>query len=826
MVEGGFIYFWKGKHSIEKIMPLSEKINLTDTEIDFEQFKKIVLDDYYLANLSREASLLGRKEVLTGKAKFGIFGDGKELPQIALSKVFELGDFRSGYYRDQTIALATGQATVKQLFAQLYANTDVALEPHSGGRMMNAHFATRLLDEEGVPVNHLSQCNSAADASPTASQMPRALGLAAASKYYKAIQDSAIQQGYSNNGNEVVFATIGDASTSEGHFWETLNAAGVMQVPLVISVWDDGYGISVPIEYQTTKGSISEICSGFYVNEHGKGVDIYVVKGWDYPALVETYQKAVEKTRRTHIPCLIHVQEITQPQGHSTSGSHERYKSKERLQWEHEYDGIRRFRNWIIANAIAGESELDALAAQALQDVKAQQREAWNDYLQPIKDEIETLSVLLDSLSTVSASAEMIQRSKQELQLLPDPMRRNLVETSKKVLFETRFEETIERAALVAWLKEYESNNHQRYNSHLYSNTAKSALHIPEVKAEYRDDSPILNGFEILNHCFDKAFSRDKRLVAFGEDLGKIGDVNQGFSGLQAKHGEHRIYDVGIREATIMGQGIGMALRGLRPIAEIQYLDYLLYGLQPLSDDLATLRYRTANGQCAPLIVRTRGHRLEGIWHTGSPMGMILHSLRGMYVCVPRNMTQAAGFYNLLLQSDDPALIIECLNGYRLKEKLPANIDSFTVPLGVPEILREGSDITLVTYGSCVRIADKACEMLADLGIDVELIDVQTLLPFDIHHRIKESVKKTNRVVFMDEDVPGGATSYMLQKVMEEQDIFRYLDSQPVTITAAENRAAYASDGDYFCKPNAENVVDVVYSIMHETDPQSFPNLY
>ncbi len=819
-------YFWKSKHTNENIMPFTSKINLTAEQIDFETFKKIVLEDYYLAHLSREASLLGRKEVLTGKAKFGIFGDGKEIPQIALSKVFEDGDFRSGYYRDQTIALATGQATVKELFAQLYANTNVDQEPHSAGRMMNAHFATRLLDHAGNNISHLSQKNSAADASPTASQMPRALGLASASKYYRHIKNNDIQEGFSNAGNEVVFATIGDASTSEGHFWETLNAAGVMQVPLIISVWDDGYGISVPIEFQTTKGSISEICSGFYVNEQGRGVDIYTVKGWDYPALIETYQVAVDKTRRTHIPCLIHVQEITQPQGHSTSGSHERYKSKERLQWEQDFDGLQRMKIWIIQNAISNDEELQSISEQAAKDVREQQKAAWAEYLQPIKSEIESFSALLDAISYNSSSAELIQRKKQELLILPDPMRRNLTEIAKHVLYETRFEETLERASLVAWLGDYDALNQQRYNSHLYSSSDRAALNITEVKAQYADDAPLMNGFEILNFCFDAAFSRDNRLVAFGEDLGKIGDVNQGFNGLQSKHGEHRIFDVGIREATIMGQGLGMALRGLRPIAEIQYLDYLLYGLQPLSDDLATLRYRTANGQQAPLIVRTRGHRLEGIWHTGSPMGMIINALRGMYICVPRNMTQAAGFYNLFLQSDDPALIIECLNGYRLKEKLPINIDSFTVPLGTPEVLREGVDITLVTYGSTCRIAAAACDKLSLLGIDVELIDVQTLVPFDINHAIKESVKKTNRIVFLDEDVPGGATAYMLQKVMEEQDIFRYLDAQPVTITAAENRAAYASDGDYFCKPGIERVVDVLYGVMHESDPASFPLIY
>lgn len=800
--------------------------NATGTKIGFDSFRDQVLSDYKLAVVSREASLLGRKEVLTGKAKFGIFGDGKELPQIALSKFFRNGDFRSGYYRDQTIALATGMVTLRELFAQLYADTDLTREPHSGGRMMNAHFATRLLDETGWWKDHLAQKNTSADASPTGSQMPRALGLALASKYYRGIDDKTIQEGFSSNGDEVTFATIGDASTSEGVFWETLNAAGVMRVPLVISVWDDGYGISVPIDFQTTKGSISEIVSGFYVNEKGQGFDIYIVKAWDYAALVETYEAAVAKTRETHIPCLIHVKEVTQPQGHSTSGSHERYKSKERLAWERDFDCIKKMREWMLANAIATDDQLDAMETEARQEVAIAKREAWEQYLQPIKEDIAELNDLVENLASVSSEAERLNHLKQQLNSLPDPLRRNVAEASREALYATRFEQSSEREVLSSWTTQYIDFNSKRYNDHLYSSSEKAAINIEHIPAEYNDDAPQLNGFEILNKVFDAALSRDNRIVAFGEDVGKIGDVNQGFAGLQAKHGDKRVFDTGIREATIIGQGQGMAMRGLRPIAEIQYLDYLLYGLQPISDDLATLRYRTANGQQAPMIIRTRGHRLEGIWHTGSPMGMIISAVRGVYVCVPRNMVQAAGFYNLLLQSDDPAIVVESLNGYRLKEKLPTNYDTFTVPLGVPEVLREGEDLTLVTYGSCCRVAQDACDKLQELGISVELIDVQTLLPFDVNHMIRESVKKTNRIVFLDEDVPGGASAFMMQQVMEHQNIFRFLDSLPRTLSAKPNRAAYASDGDYYCKPNVEDIVELVYEMMNETDPASFPKLY
>ena len=798
---------------------------MTEKKISFAEFKIEVLNDFKLACQSREASLLGRKEVLTGKAKFGIFGDGKEVAQIALSKVFQNGDFRSGYYRDQTIALATGMATLEQLFSQLYADADINNEPHSGGRMMNAHFATRLLDENGEWKNHTETKNTSADSSPTASQMPRALGLALASKFYRENPELRGENNFSVNGNEVVFATIGDSSTSEGHFWETLNAAGVIKVPLAITVWDDGYGISVPQKYQTTKENISEIISGFQTDENGRGIDIYVVNGWDYAALIETYTKGIAKVRATHIPALFHVRELTQPQGHSTSGSHERYKSKERLEWEKEFDCNRQMRDWIIKNAIATNDELDEIEIAAKKEVREAARRALDAFTAPIKNEIAELASLLDEVASTSEHAEEIFNKKNELLATKDAIRKDALITAREVLLLTRNENSSARNQLSVWKKNYLQKCERIYTSHLVSESSQSALNVSEVKAEYNEDAPVLNGYEILNAFFDKAIERDGNVIAFGEDVGKIGDVNQGFAGLQAKYGEHRVFDTGIREATIVGQGMGMAMRGLRPIAEIQYLDYLLYALQPMSDDLATLLYRSAGGQKAPLIIRTRGHRFEGIWHTGSPIGMILNSIRGIHFCVPRNMTQAAGFYNTLLKSDDPALVIECLNGYRLKEKLPSNISEFTVPLGVPEVIREGEDITIVTYGSCCRVAEEAAEKAAAVGISIEIVDVQTLLPFDINHLIVESVKKTNRVIFLDEDVPGGASAFMLQKVLEEQNAMQHLDSLPKTITSKENRGAYASDGNYFCKPNAEDVFEAVYGIMRESDPMSFPEI-
>ncbi|GIV33015.1 MAG: transketolase [Chitinophagales bacterium] len=797
----------------------------TRDRLSFQQFRKTVLHDYQLAVKSREVSLLSRKEVLTGKAKFGILGDGKEVPQIALAKTFRKGDYRAGYYRDQTLMFALGEVTVEQYFAQLYANPDKKEDPHSAGRQMNAHFATKFIDEKGEWLRLTERYNSSADGSSTGHQMPRALGLALASKLYR-LNTQFKDDRFSINGDEVVFCTIGDASTSEGIFWEALNAAGVMRVPLAISIWDDGYGISVPRELQTTKGSISEVLQGFQTNEKGEGIDIYVVKGWDYPALCEVYEKGIAKVRSTHIPAVFHITELTQPQGHSTSGSHERYKSKERLAWEREYDCIKKMREWIIENAIATSDELDILEEQTRQAVIESRNEAWKRFLDPILRQAYAVADILDDMVAESTRASQLLSVKEELLSIKAPLRRDVMRSVKQALRITRQEYTPARLRLVEKKNELEREGYRYYRTYLYSQSKYSALHVEEIKPQYDDDAPRINGYEILNHCFDKNLERYPQLVAFGEDVGKIGDVNQAFAGLQKKYGELRVFDTGIREATIIGQGIGLAMRGFRPIAEIQYLDYLIFGLQPLTDDVATLHYRSAGNQKCPLIVRTRGHRLEGIWHAGSPMGMLLHSLRGMYILVPRDMTRAAGFYNTMLRSDDPALIIECLNGYRLKETLPRNIADFTVPLGVPEVLKEGDDVTVVTYGSCVRVAQEALYMLENAGISCELIDVQTLLPFDRYHKIVESIKKTNKVLFLDEDVPGGATSFMLQQVMEVQKAYYWLDSEPRTLTAAANRPAYGSDGDYFCKPSADDVFDAVYAIMHEYNPQKYPALY
>ncbi len=797
----------------------------SNTKLSFEDFKNEVLGDFRIAVISRETSLLGRKEVLTGKAKFGIFGDGKELAQIALAKAFEPGDWRSGYYRDQTWMMALGEVTVEQFFAQLYANPDQKEEPMSAGRQMNGHYATALQDENGNWLDQTQRYNSSADGSPTAAQMPRSLGLALASKLYRAnpeLEDFTI---FSNKGNEVSFVSIGDASTSEGLFWETLNAAGVQRVPLAISVWDDGYGISVPKKYQTTKESISEITKGFQVDEQGRGFDIYVCEGWNYPKLVETYKRGIEKIRTTHIPALFHIIEVTQPQGHSTSGSHERYKTPERMQWEKDFDCVKKMSEWMIENKIATAEELTEIQNEARQHALDSKTNAWKKFSQPLKEEINQLVELLGFVGEESDQQDLASAAIKNIQTAIDPVRRDIIKTAKKFLLNFRGEDFSSFNELKEWLRTFQKKYQHTYSSHLHSESDKNALKVEVVPAEYSADSKSINGFEILNHAFDALFTKYPNVVAFGEDVGKIGDVNQGFYGIQDKYGENRIFDTGIREATIMGQGIGLALRGFRPIAEIQYLDYLLYGLQPLSDDLACLQYRTKGNQKAPLIVRTRGHRLEGIWHTGSPMGMIINSLRGLYVCVPRNMVQAAGMYNTLLQSDEPALVVECLNGYRLKERLPDNIAEFTVPLGVPEVIKQGDDVTLVTYGSCVRVAEEAMVQLEEAGISVELIDVQTLLPFDIHHSIIESIKKTNRVVFLDEDVPGGASAYMFQKVFEEQQAFRLLDSEPRTITAKAHRTAYGTDGDYFGKPNAEEIFEVIYGMMSEVEPGSYPGL-
>ena len=796
-----------------------------EERIGFEEFRKEVLNDYRLAVLSREASLIGRKEVLTGKAKFGIFGDGKEVPQLAMAKAFRAGDFRSGYYRDQTFVLATGMGTVEHMFAQLYADTDLEREPFSGGRQMNNHFATRSLDPNGEWKYLSKMKNTASDTSPTASQMARAVGLALASKKYRENPDIPGAERFSMNGNEVVFCTIGDASTSEGIFWESLNAAGVLEIPLAISIWDDGYGISVPIDYQTTKKSISEVLKGFKRDENG-GLDIYTLDAWDYPALIETYQKGIQKIRDTHIPAVFHVKGVTQPQGHSTSGSHERYKSKERLEWEKEFDCNRKMRSWIESNKLATSEELDEIEKEARKAARESQKRAWVEMRKPIDAEIKEALALMQSLASVSAYAGQINEAVNELSNAITPIRRDYFAAVKKALRASIGEGSAEREALTQWLKEKQDFANEAYRSKLYSESEESLSRVEAVPAVYTDNSEVKNGYEILNEYFDSMLARNPDVFAFGEDLGKIGDVNQGFAGLQAKYGESRVFDTGIREASIVGQGIGMAMRGLRPIAEIQYLDYLIYGLQPIVDDLATLQYRSRGGQKAPVIIRTRGHRLEGIWHTGSPMGMIINSVKGVHVCVPRNMTQAAGMYNALLKSDEPGIIIECLNGYRLKERKPENLADYTIVPGHAEILQEGSDVTLVTYGSTLRVVQDAMKMLEEKNISCELIDVQSLIPFDLDHLIADSVRKTNRVVFIDEDVPGGATAYMMQQVIEEQDAYFWLDSEPLSITAAENRAAYASDGDYFCKPNAEQIFERVYELMAEASPSDYPPMY
>ncbi|MDN4164374.1 thiamine pyrophosphate-dependent enzyme [Cytophagales bacterium LB-30] len=781
-----------------------------------------ILKDYQLVCESRQASLLGRKEVFMGKAKFGIFGDGKELAQVAMAKAFQKGDFRAGYYRDQTFMFAIGALSIQEYFAQLYAHTDVEAEPASGGRLMNGHFANRLLDDEGKWRKLTDMKNSSSDISPTAGQMPRLLGLAYASKLYRNNKALHGMKDFSIKGNEVAWGTIGNASTSEGMFYEAINAAGVLQVPMVISVWDDEYGISVSKEYHTTKANISEVLKGFQRTEKENGLEIIRVKGWDYEALLTAYEKAGKIAREEHVPVLVHVQEMTQPQGHSTSGSHERYKSKERLQWEADFDCIKKFREWILEEEYATEAELDAIEKDAAELAKQQKIAAWDAFNNSIKADHEAAVALLQKAAEAESQvADMAQELKNAI----NPIRLDAIKAVKKSLILMRSVEHPVKQEMQQWLREVLDTNEKRYSSHLYSQSDESAMRVPVVPAEYKEEKWV-DGREVLQANFDAIFSQDPRVFAIGEDVGKIGDVNQAFAGLQEKFGEIRITDTGIRECTIIGQGIGAALRGLRPITEIQYLDYLLYAIQILSDDLACLQYRTAGGQKAPLIVRTRGHRLEGVWHSGSPIGMILNSIRGMHVLVPRDMTQAAGFYNTMLRSDEPALIIECLNGYRLKEKLPSNVGEFTVPLGVPEILREGSDVTVVTYGSMCRIILEAAQLLEQVGISVEVIDVQTLLPFDVHHSIVDSLKKTNRVVFADEDVPGGASAFMMQKVLEEQGGYFHLDSQPVTIAAKEHRPAYSSDGDYFSKPNVETVFDTIYALMGETDPQRFPALY
>ena len=802
---------------------ISENKNLS-----FEDFKNSVKNDYRIGRISRETSLLGRKEVLTGKAKFGIFGDGKEVAQIAMAKYFRKGDYRSGYYRDQTFMFASELLTVQEFFAQLYAHPSVEAEPATAGRAMNGHYATRMLNDDGSWKNLTQQKNSSADISPTAGQMPRLLGLALASKFYRnnpELKDARFA-GFSDNGNEVAFGTIGDASTSEGIFFETINAAGVLQVPMVMSVWDDGYGISVPNKFQTTKQSTSEVLQGFGRTADKAGYVILKAKGWDYPGLCEVYEEAAAIARKEHVPVLVHVQEMTQPQGHSTSGSHERYKSKERLAWEEEFDCLRKMREFMLQSAIATEAELDEIDAEAKKSVQESKRKAWDDFTSEIKTEKNQALQLAQQVIAGSENGVFLQKELDDFSAQSDSERRDIAAFVHQMLFMIRAESSAAKNNLTAWFEQWKQLNFDRYSSQLYTEGAGSALRIAEVKPVYDEQPQMIDGREVLLYNHDVLLSRYPEYIAFGEDVGKIGGVNQTFAGLQEKYGEHRVFDVGIREATIAGQGIGMALRGLRPLAEIQYLDYLAYAIQILSDDLACLRYRTKAGQKAPLIISTRGHRLEGIWHSGSPMQFILGALRGMLVLVPRNMTQAAGFYNTLLQADDPALVIEPLNGYRIKEKKPVNLGDFTVPVGVPEIMQQGDDVTLVTYGSCVRVAQDAIKKLQQCCISVELIDVQSLIPFDIHHIIGESVQKTNKVVFLDEDVPGGATAYMMQEVLEKQKAFDFLEAPPVTITAKEHRPAYGSDGDYFSKPNAEDIFDGVYNLMHSVSPQMFPKIF
>jgi pyruvate/2-oxoglutarate/acetoin dehydrogenase E1 component/TPP-dependent pyruvate/acetoin dehydrogenase alpha subunit len=788
--------------------------------------KEEIIKDYRIADQSRLASLLGRREVLTGKAKFGIFGDGKEVPQLAMAKAFEPGDWRSGYYRDQTFMFATETYTIQEFFAQLYAHASVEAEPASGGRMMNGHFATRSLNDDGSWKDITKIKNSSADISPTSGQMPRLVGLAYASKLFRDNPHLAKFTQFSRKGNEVAFGTIGNASTSEGLFWEAFNAAGVLRIPMVVSVWDDEYGISVPAQYQTTKGSISKILEGFRLDESKEGYLIKVVKGWDYPAICEAYKSGVATVRKEHVPALYHITELTQPQGHSTSGSHERYKSKERLKWEEEHDCIRKMREWMIAHGVITAAALDSLEKEDKEIVGEAKAKAWEAFMKPVRQDIIYVGSLLSEMSSqVSLGADILQLG-QELQTHREPLHRDVLVAARKAVRLANIESAPAKEKLKEWIVSRVKRADDEYSSHLYSESKQAALLVPETKAKYTEKSEEVNGSQIMTACFDAAFSRDPLVFAIGEDIGKIGDVNKGLEGIQEKFGEIRVTDTGIREATILGQAIGAAMRGLRPICEIQYLDYLLFALQGMSDDLATVHWRTKGGQKAPVIVRTRGHRLEGVWHSGSPMGMIINAIRGMYVLVPRNMTQAAGFYNTMLRSDDSALIVEVLNGYRLKEKLPSNIGEFTVALGVPEILKEGNDVTLVTYGACCRVAMEAMTELEKFGISVELIDVQSLLPFDIHGKIVESLKKTNRIIFLDEDVPGGATAYMMQEVLEKQGGYKHLDSAPLTLTSKAHRPAYGSDGDYFSKPNADDVFRAIYELMSESQPAKYPSFW
>ncbi len=808
----------------ESTLRATSKFNTA--ELSFDDFKKIVIDDYRIGYESRQASLIGRREVLTGKAKFGIFGDGKEVAQLAMAKAFRAGDWRAGYYRDQTFMFATGMSNLKEFFAQLYANPDIEKDPASGGRQMNCHYATRFVNADGTWVNQAETMNCSSDISTTGGHMPRLLGLAYASKLYRQNKELEYLKQFSVGGNEVAFGTIGNGSTSEGLFFETFNAAGVLQVPMAISVWDDAYAISVPAKLQTTKEDISEILKGFQRENGSNGYEIFKVRGWDYIALCETYERAITICREQHVPVLIHVVEMTQPQGHSTSGSHERYKSKDRLTWEEEHDCLLKMREWMISSAITTEAELEILEAEAKKYVRECQREAAAELSDIIKVEVEETARLIDNLAYTVAVKEELTNIAAELRSSYDAGRKDTVGSVRKALRLTVHETVTERQVLIDWLKAETAKNKERYDSKLFSGTPQSPLNVALVPAIYSEDARLLDGREILNACFDSHFERDKSIVAFGEDVGAIGDVNQGFAGLQNKYGDLRITDTGIRETTIIGQGMGLAMRGLRPIAEIQYLDYLIYAMTVLSDDIASLSYRTKGGQKAPLIIRTRGHRLEGIWHSGSPMGMIVNSMRGFHLCVPRNMTQAAGLYNTLLRGDEPAIVIESLNGYRLKEKLPENVGEFTVPLGKAEILKEGGDITVVSYGSTLRIVQEAAVELDKMGIHIEIIDPQTLYPFDIDNTCGTSLKKTSKLLVVDEDVPGAASAYIIQKIVETENGYYSLDAQPRTLTAKEHRPPYGSDGDYFSKPSVDDVIEAVYAMMNEANPAKYPPIF
>lgn len=810
--------------------------SLTSEKISFQDFKNEVLNDYKTAVISRECSVLGRKEVLTGKAKFGIFGGGKEIPQLAMAKSFKKGDFRAGYYRDQTFMMAIGELTPLQFFAALYAHADIEFEPASTGRQMNNHFGTHFLNEDGSWKKLTELNNITSDISCTAGQMPRLLGLAYASKMYRNYDLINNRTNFTNNGNEVAWGTIGNASTSEGHFFETFNAAGVLQVPMIISVWDDAYGISVPAKYQTTKENISEILKGFQRDEKGAGYELFRVKGWDYMQLIETYEKASKIAREEHVPVLIHVEDLTQAMGHSTSGSHERYKTNERLAWEDEIDCIKQMRNWMLqlefpskdgkTTKFATEEEISKIDEEAKNIVKEAKNEARNNFLNPIRAEQKELVLLLNEVAKQSKNQNEITKIIQILASIKDPERKNLISTARKITRLISSEEFSSKHTLQNWIVNFKEKYQHLYSAHFQNDFDSKATNIKEIKPIYNDNDTPQSAYVVLKSNFDAILSKHDDVFIFGEDSGNIGDVNQGLVGLQEKYSELRVTDTGIRETTIIGQGIGMAMRGLRPIAEIQYLDYALYALQVMSDDLATLRYRSGGRQKAPLIVRTRGHRLEGIWHSGSPMGGMIHLLRGMHVLVPRNMTKAAGFYNTLLESDEPAMVVENLNGYRLKEKMPLNLGEFRTPIGVVETIKQGKDITVVSYGSTLRIVEQAVEELAANGIDVELIDIQSLLPFDINHDISKSIQKTNRLLVVDEDVPGGASSYILQQIIEVQNAYQYLDSKPATLTAQPHRAAYGDDGDYFSKPNAEDIFEKVYEIMREANPTKFKKLY